>query len=122
MFWRKKDRNDLEVSWTSDGRGSYRVRPLPEAPIFVEIEGLAYRVHDISAGGISFHKVSGAGLGDRLEAKFNLPYLDEIIESAVRVVDTTQDLTRCAFFNLAADQREAIHRYVLENQKRRTKE
>jgi len=122
LFWKRKDRNDLEVSWASDGRSSYRVRPLPEEPILIEVEGQTYRVHDISAGGVSLQKVAGAAIGDRLEAVFTLPYLDEAVETAIRVVDVTPELTRGAFFNLAADQRDAIHRYVLENQKRRAKE
>ena len=112
----------MEVSWASDGRASFRVRPLPDAPLFIETMDQAYRVHDISAGGVSFRKVSGAGVGDRLEARFKLPYLEVTVETAIRVVETTRDLTRGTFVNLAADQREAIHRYVLENQKRRVKE
>jgi len=71
---------------------------------------------------VSLQKVAGAAIGDRLEAVFTLPYLDEAVETAIRVVDVTPELTRGAFFNLAADQRDAIHRYVLENQKRRAKE
>lgn len=119
MFWKRKDKTDLDFELPETKRTTHRIRPGHEAPVFFQIQGQDCRVYDISAGGASFQIPPGVHAGDVVPASFRLPHINSLVEVKVRIVSVENDIARSGFVDLSLADREEIHRYVLEEQKRR---
>ena len=121
MFWKKEDKDFLQITVEPSERSAHRVRPLPEDSLVLLVDGQPCRVYDISASGASFQAPRQAVAGDIRALKFTLPHSDILINGRVRIVAADQDLARGAFMDLDEETKDQIHLYVLETQKRRIK-
>ena len=121
MFWKKGDKDELELDLKEGARSSFRVAPLPDEPLILLIEGQPCRVYDISAGGALFQAPHQAMAGDIKELMFKLPYPSRVITGKIRIVTADRDRARGGFVDLSDEDKDQIHLYVLETQKRRLK-
>jgi c-di-GMP-binding flagellar brake protein YcgR len=118
LFWKRKQTDSEIFSLKlNDRRASYRVSPSKSAPIVFDIKGHKARVVNISAGGLAF-KCKHFTDGDSLAIEFLLPYLDVSIAPILEIkkIDK-QNICHCNFKEIAEEEVEAIHQYVLERQK-----
>ncbi len=121
MFWKKRDKNDLEVTLKGTDRSAHRVRPLSEDPLILMIEGQPCRVNDISASGASFQSPRRVAAGDVRNMEFKLPHSGLLVRGRIRIVAANRDQARGAFLDLDEETKDQIHYYVLEVQKLRLK-
>lgn len=117
MFWKRKTPEpELEVD-AGDQREHYRVSLPQEMPAHVIVARRAYRVHDLSAGGMAFaHPALQAG--EQVGAILLLGTARTQVRVRLRVVTRDTD-KRChaLFEGLDEDASALLHRFVLEVQK-----
>lgn len=124
MFWkRKKRRSDDEqlIHPSPDKRGSFRYELDHTDGIDMEISGTTVPLINLSAEGAAFPNTSFKP-GDTEEASILLtqPWLRYacIVKVTIEVVDVDENnVCRCLFQNSSEEDRETIHKYILERQK-----
>ena len=123
MFWRKNKKiKELFVYESCNFRSSYRVSPSEEEPVVLVVRGKKPKVVDIGAGGISFQNTNLA-VQDEEEVEITLPDRGTIITTTINVVRISDEgLAHTAFKDIAANDSEAIHRYMLYRQKQELRE
>ncbi len=109
--------NDITIQTTNSGRTAYQVVPDPDDPIILQIEGKLSRVLDISANGFTLPGDVVAP-GRRYPFSLDLPTGQVPIAGYVDVLsEDDSGQAQCLFVNLASEEVESIHRYVLIRQK-----
>ena len=109
--------NEITVNAVNSGRNAYRVVPDPDDPIILQIEGRLSRVLDISANGFTMPDQL-VSPGRRYPFSLDLPTAQVPISGYVDVLPVSEEgETECRFVNLAPEEAETIHRYVLIRQK-----
>lgn len=109
--------NEISVHAPSSGRAAYAVVPDPDDPVILQLDGNLTRVLEISAVGFSAKK-DAAKPGRRYPFSVDLPTYRRPISGYVDVLpDTRDDELTCRFVDLADDQLDALHQYVLARQK-----
>lgn len=121
MFWKKGGKEDLELSLEVTERNSFRVAPEPDEPLVLMIEGQPCRVYDISAGGALFQAPQGIVAGDLRDFKFKLPYPPKVVQGRIKILAADRDRARGNFVEMEDEDRDQVHLYVLETQKRQLK-
>lgn len=124
MFSRKKKKKktaDLDFTWNSDKRSTFRIEPPAEQPLHLETANRSFPVLDISAGGISF--LAPGGLVEKASVVFalQLPEEDEPVRVTVRIMYADAGKARGPFVNLDPLTRDKIHLYILNLQKEQAK-
>ena len=119
MFSKKKNKKTtLGFASPKFGpRESFRVRPLLEEPLFININKKSESILDISSGGISFGNV-GLTLHKTYTAAFDLP--DEglpIIAEILIVRIKNDEICYAQFVGLSQKTEDRIHEYILQRQK-----
>ena len=108
---------DITVEVASTGRTAYRVVPDPDDPIILQLDGKLSRVLDISATGFSAPP-DVAEPGRRYPFSMDLPSAHKPISGYVDVLRVTdREQLHCRFVNLAPEELDALHHYVLVRQK-----
>ena len=122
MFWRrKKADSDLFTIDSDNRRGSYRVKPPEEEPILVNLNSATFRLIDIGALGFSFQS-RDFQVNDEYDVDFYIKgYIKKIIARMYIVAIDEHDVCHCAFQELSENDYEAIHKYMLEQQKAETR-
>jgi len=119
LFSRKT--NDLLFEFFAEERRAFfRVRPSSKKPITISIGRDGYKVKDIGAGGMGIYRRSEdkkLERGKKYPFKITLPLIKEDISGAFRIVNISDRAYHCIFVNLGIEEREKIHRFVLERQK-----
>ncbi len=109
--------NDITVHAAISGRTAYQVVPDPDDPIILQIEGKLSRVLDISANGFTLPGEIVAQ-GRRYPFSLDLPTGQVPISGYVDVLPENETgQIQCLFVNLAPEEAESVHRYVLIRQK-----
>ncbi len=108
---------DITVEAVSTGRTAYRVVPDPDDPIILQIDGRLSRVLDISATGFSAPP-DVVDAGRRYPFSMDLPSAKKPVTGYVDVLRVAdRELLHCRFVNLAPEELDALHHYVLVRQK-----
>lgn len=108
---------DITVEATPTGRAAYRVVPDPDDPIILQLDGRLSRVLDISATGFSAPP-DVVEPGRRYPFSLDLPSTPQPVSGYVDVLSATdRSQLHCRFVDLAAEDFDALHRYVLLRQK-----
>ena len=109
--------SDITVEATPTGRAAYRVVPDPDDPIILQLDGRLTRVLDISATGFSAPP-DVVEPGRRYPFSMDLPSVSRPVSGYVDVLSASDKAQlHCRFVELAADDLDALHRYVLQRQK-----
>ena len=109
--------NEITVDVAKTGRTAYQVVPDPDDPIILQIEGRLSRVIEISAIGFSMPDQIVAP-GRRYPFSLDLPTSSVPISGYADVLPNSEDgEDECRFVNLAPEEIESIHQYVLIRQK-----
>jgi len=122
LFWKKKNKKSPLFVAPEDPRGAFRVKPHPDYPVIVTVEGTSFVVEDISSGGISF-KNRGYKLNQVYDALLALPHSDTeffLILKIIRIGDG--DICHCSFVAPDPKIEDDIHYYVLLRQKQELSE
>ncbi len=98
-------------------RHDYRVAPERDEPVILLVEGRMLPVFDISAGGFACRD-SELQTGMRYRLRLNLPDVADILDSCADLLYRDGEICRFRFVDLDVAQREALHYYVLQRQKR----
>lgn len=109
--------NTITVSVSSTGRSAYRVVPSRNDPVILQIDGELVRVLDISANGLSCPEAA-VKQGRRYPFKLDLPLKSPQINGYLDVMPgSSGGKVQCQFVELAADEVDLLHHYVLVRQK-----
>lgn len=109
--------NDITIEITPTGRAAYRVVPDPDDPIILQLDGKLSRVLDVSATGFSAPQ-GVVEAGRRYPFSLDLPTAKAPISGYVDVLAAAdKSLLHCQFVNLAPEELDALHHYVLVRQK-----
>ena len=109
--------SDITVEATPTGRAAYRVVPDPDDPIILQLDGRLSRVLDISATGFSAPP-DVVEPGRRYPFSLDLPSTPHPVSGYVDVLTATDKAQlHCRFVDLAPEDFDALHRYVLLRQK-----
>lgn len=108
---------DITVEAASTGRTAYRVVPDPDDPIILQLDGKLSRVLDISATGFSAPP-DVVEAGRRYPFSMDLPSAGKPIAGYVDVLSVAdREQLHCRFVNLAPEELDSLHHYVLVRQK-----
>ncbi len=123
MFWKsgkdkKKDKDSFEISFESDRRAYYRVRPPDDQPLFFRTAERNYRLDDLSAGGMAL-RGERLPVGQQLSGLLRLPTTAAPLPMVRAVVGFLEDRGSLAtsILKIKDGHREILHQYVLECQK-----
>lgn len=109
--------NEIAVHAPSTGRTAYAVVPNPDEPVILQLDGNLSRVLEISASGFTA-PLDAAKPGRRYPFSIDIPTHRQPISGYVDALpDTRNDELTCRFVDLAAEQLDALHHYVLVRQK-----
>jgi hypothetical protein len=96
-----------------DRRGHLRVRPSFVTPVIIQLQGVSYKVLDVSRGGLSFINSEPIDLGWQLRGQLRLPEQPAPLEVTLLVVGSADDgLVRCQFENLSEEMTNILSNYV----------
>ncbi len=116
MFWKKKNKPEKKIKAPEEARQAYRVTPDPENPLFLNLEGNALEIVEISSGGLAF-KNQGLKTGSSYMIDFILP-TGGGIKTRIKILRIDEeDICRCNFIDLDVESEDSLHRYVLVRQK-----
>ncbi len=121
MFWKRKKSKDsgdpFSISWDPGMRSYHRVRPDPRAPVFLKLGKEKLPVIDISAGGVALPP-GRLVRGQRLSGVLIMPGDDPPIPAVFQVVNLVPGkLVATEIVKIKEEDRERLHKYVLERQK-----
>lgn len=119
MFSRKTNNILFEFS-DEERRNSFRVKPSRKKPITLSIGHDRYKVKNIGAGGMGVYRRSEdveLERGKQYPFKLTLPLIKEVVSGTFRIIDISKKTYHCIFVDLAVEEREKIHLFVLERQK-----
>lgn len=109
--------NEIVVRAPASGRDAYRVVPDPDDPVILQLDGELCRVLDISASGLSTPPDAVAP-GRRYPFRLDLPTARRPLAGYVDVLPARDDgPLHCRFVDLAAEELDRLHHYVLVRQK-----
>lgn len=109
--------NVINVAAKPSGRTAYRVVPDRDDPVIFQIDGTLIRVLEISAQ-CALAPETELKLGRRYPFSLDLPTSRLGISGYVDVLpELDNDDVVCLFVDLAPDELDQIHRYVLSRQK-----
>ena len=107
----------ITVKAPPGGRTAYAVLPDPDDPVILQLDGRLVRVLDISASGVSVPLESVAP-GRRYPFSLDLPSARIPIGGYIDVLpDDAAGFLTGRFVELAPDELDALHHYVLIRQK-----
>ena len=107
----------INVNIKPSGRTAYRVVPDPDDPVILQIDGVLTRVMEISAQ-CALIPVSDIKLGQRYPFNLDLPTSRSGVTGYVDVLpELENEDVICLFADLAPEELDQIHRYVLLRQK-----
>lgn len=113
----KKDRAPFFTYEDTCRRESYRVAPLEDAPVTVQLGGEEIPLLNISAGGFAC-RCDRLNVGQTVPIRLCLPgTVESIIGQAVVLDMDLRGVCHASFEGLSASMKEAIHQYVLAVQK-----
>jgi hypothetical protein len=116
LFWKKKNKKEEKLKAPEEARQAYRVAPDSENPLFLNLEGTALEIVEISSGGLAF-KNQGLKAGSTYLVDFVLP-TGGAIKTKIKILRIDEeDICRCNFINLDIESEDTLHRYVLVRQK-----
>lgn len=124
MFWkRKKHRSDDDqvIHPSADQRKAYRYELENAGGINMDLYGTTVRLINLSAEGAAFPNTSYK-IGDTAQAGLLLtkPWMryTTLVKVTIEVVEVDEEnVCHCLFKNCSDENREAIHKYILERQK-----
>ena len=116
MFWRKKQKIDVDFADDGDHRQAFRIKPEQTRPIILTLQNNSYPVVNISGTGCCFRSHNYPE-GTVAAGTLRIPSDDLIFPVTVKVVSKQRDLCRCEFVRISESSANAIHSYVLEAQK-----
>jgi len=122
LFWKKKKTPTEKFTHeSSDNRESFRFEFDKNISLEIEFKDKKFSAVNISATGVSF-KNSGLKIGDSGISKFlfefsNLssPVLIELEIQIIKISD--KNICHGIYKNISEDNKEMIHKYILEKQK-----
>lgn len=107
----------INVTVKPSGRTAYRVVPDPDDPVLLQIDGTLTRVLEVSAQCV-IAAVSDLKLGRRYPFNLDLPTSRVGVTGYVDVLpELENEDVVCLFADLAPEELDQIHRYVLLRQK-----
>lgn len=113
----KQSQDTLGLEDRKDRRRFFRIEPDPSAPVFLADDSRKYRVEDVSAGGVAFEAESFAS-GRECRGRLYLPGVGSTQGLTLRVVrQVRQRIVGAEIVEIAPEDRDLIHVYVLERQK-----
>jgi len=117
LFWKRKKKDNQAFSFHSqDQRRSFRVTPLPHAPVEICFGGKPVRLQNIGAVGVAFLD-DGFQIGDTQVVDLTLPGESQPISAKIEIVDIDTDhVCHCAFLDLDQEFVDTVHRYMLKVQ------
>lgn len=124
MFWKRKKRRsdeDQVIHSSADQRSSFRYELENADGINMELCGTTVPLINLSAEGAAFPNTSFK-TGDTAQAGILLtqPWIRYacLIKVTIEVVDVDENnVCRCLFKNCSEEDKETIHKYILERQK-----
>lgn len=124
MFWKRKKRrsdDDQVIHPSPDKRRSFRYELENADDINMEVCGTTVPLINLSAEGAAFPNISyKTGDTDHAGILLTQPWLRYacIVKVTIEVVDVNENnVCRCLFKNCSEEDRETIHKYILERQK-----
>ncbi len=109
--------NVINVTTKPSGNTAYRVVPDSDDPVILQIDGTLSRVLEISAQGVLL-PVSDLKEGRRYPFSLDLPTSRQGVTGYMDVLpERENDDVVCLFADLAPEELDQIHRYVLMRQK-----
>lgn len=118
MFWKRK--NDDVSLFTYDSRtrrAFYRLRPSPDEAVRFTFDGSEHVAVDIGGGGLSF-KNKGFSEGNGGPITLEIPGHKHPIPAALKIRCICKNgICHAAFAEIADEDVEKIHQYLLERQK-----
>lgn len=124
MFWKKTKSEAPEVGVAesvaaSERRDAYRIPVSRDISLQVTVDGVDCRVTNISAGGLALLAPQLLP-GQEYSLRLPLPDGSPVIHTRVTVIDrSSRGICRCGFVQLSIPSRDAIHRFILEQEKHR---
>ena len=122
MFWKKKKdkgKDPFDISFDLDRRNYFRIQPPPERKLSFKTSQKTYQVHDISAGGLALKGRSGLQ-GKQIPGLILMPSGENPVPVVLAVLNYIEpkDITTHEFSKMKESDRERIHQFVLDCQKR----
>jgi len=117
LFWKRKKKDNQAFSFRSeDQRRSFRVAPLPHAPVEISFRGKPVLLQNIGAIGVAFLD-NGFQIGDTQVVDLTLPGESQPLSAKIEIVDIDTDrVCHCAFLDLDQEFIDTVHRYMLKVQ------
>jgi len=121
LFWKKKKSKKSEdpfsISWDPGLRSYHRVRPAPDAPVFLKVGKEKLPIIDISAGGAALPPGRFVS-GQRLSGVLLMPGDEPPIPAIFQVVHVVPGkVVATEIVKIKEEDRERLHKYVLDRQK-----
>jgi hypothetical protein len=118
LFWKRKT-DDVSL-FTYDSRtrrASYRLRPSPDEAVKFTFGGFEHTAVDIGGGGLSFNN-KGFAEGNDGPITLKIPGHNHPIPAALKIRCICKNgICHAAFVEIADDDVDKIHLYLLERQK-----
>ncbi|MCK5311370.1 MAG: PilZ domain-containing protein [Desulfobacteraceae bacterium] len=122
MFWKKKKTSTEKFTHeSSDKRGTFRFEFAKDNNFQIEFKGSTLIPVNLSASGMSF-KGNGLTTGDNGIVKFFFTFTNIKSPASIKLeieiirIDES-NICHAIFINISEDNKEIIHKYILEKQK-----
>ena len=122
MFWKKKKTpTETFIHESSDNRGAFRFRFGKKVSLEIEFQNKSFSIINMSATGMSF-KNNKLSLDDCGVSKFSLEFTDKkppvFLQIKMQILRIDEnDICHGIFKDLSQENKEIIHKYILEKQK-----
>ncbi|MCK5541137.1 MAG: PilZ domain-containing protein [Desulfobacterales bacterium] len=122
MFWKKKKTSTENFTHkSSDKRGAFRFEFNKDNSFEIEFKDKKFSIIDLSATGMSF-KNNGLAIGDYGISKFFFEFSNHkspvLMELEIQIIKINKNnICHGIYKNCSEDNKEMIHKYILEKQK-----